>query len=216
MGLLALSACSKVPDHLLSEQKMQRVMHDMLLAESMINVDPQTYQTRQQRDELYQSVFRKYGITQAVYDSSLVWYGKNLDIYMKVYERVLADLGDEIVALGDVQAEAIASAANQDSVEIWPRRHFLTLAPRRAFNGTTFEVIPQSNYSSGSIFVLQLDAWGVTPHMRHFPEIRLCADQGDTTVVITEKIRRDGHHTFRLNTVPTKRVKRVFGYILDR
>ena len=37
--LMGLSACSKVPDGILSEKEMQQVLKDMLMAESMIGVD---------------------------------------------------------------------------------------------------------------------------------------------------------------------------------
>lgn len=103
MALLAttlLAACSKVPDGILSEKKMQGVLTDMLLAEAMVNVDYNTYKSDTMKLALYESVFRKHDITQAVYDSSLVWYGRNLDIYMEVYNRVLADLNKRINNLG--------------------------------------------------------------------------------------------------------------------
>ena len=43
--LLGLSACSKVPDGILPEKKMQQVLKDMLVAESMISVDYEHYKT---------------------------------------------------------------------------------------------------------------------------------------------------------------------------
>ena len=214
VALSGLFACSKVPDHLISEKQMQSVMRDMLMAEAMVNVDPGTYNQVAKREELFEAVFRKHGITQALYDSSLVWYGKNLDIYMQVYERVLDDLGDEILSLGDVQAEAVAASANQDAVESWPRRSYLTFSPQKGMSGSTFEIHPNSQYSSGSVFVLRLQLWGITPQMRPYPKIRLCADQGDTTVVMTTELRHDGPYRLQLNTVPTKRVRRVFGAVL--
>ena len=70
MALLAttlLAACSKVPDGILSEKKMQGVLTDMLLAEAMVNVDYNTYKSDTMKLALYESVFRKHDITQAVY-----------------------------------------------------------------------------------------------------------------------------------------------------
>lgn len=74
MALLAttlLAACSKVPDGILSEKKMQGVLTDMLLAEAMVNVDYNTYKSDTMKLALYESVFRKHDITQAVYDARL-------------------------------------------------------------------------------------------------------------------------------------------------
>ena len=65
MALLAttlLAACSKVPDGILSEKKMQGVLTDMLLAEAMVNVDYNTYKSDTMKLALYESVFRKHDI----------------------------------------------------------------------------------------------------------------------------------------------------------
>lgn len=210
--LFCLAACSKVPDGILSEKEMQRVVKDMMIAQSMTSGDSKSYPNNETKLALYEGVFRKYGITRAQYDSSLVWYGRNLDIYMKVYERVLADLDKDIKALGDVQADA-GPVSNRDSVNIWPRRPYLILHPEGLFNGVVFDSRPETSYSSGSIFALGMQVWGLPKGMRHLPEIRLSADQGDTTITVNERIGRDGYHEIWLKTLPTKRVKRVYGYI---
>lgn len=210
--LFCLLACSKVPDGILSEKEMQQVVKDMMLAQSMTSADYKAYPDNESKQALYEGVFRKYGITQAEYDSSLVWYGRNLDIYMKVYERVLADLDKEIKGLGDVQADA-APVSNRDSVNIWPRRPYLILYPEALFNGVLFDSRPETSYSSGSIFALGLRVWGIRKGMRALPEIRLSADQGDTIVTVNEQIKHDGYQEIWLKTIPTKRVKRVYGYI---
>lgn len=207
-----LAACSKVPDHLLSEKEMQRVMKDMLLAEAMIGIDHYAYKDNEAKEALYESVFRKHGITQAKYDSSLIWYGKNLDLYMKVYDRVLADLNRESSDLGDVQADAVP-VSNDDSVNVWPRRPFLVLQPHALLNGITFDIKPDTKYSSGSVFVMGMDIWGLNKKMKHFPEIRLCAVQGDTTVVVNNTVKSDGYHETMLRTVATKKIDRVYGFI---
>lgn len=208
----ALLSCGKTPDDVLSEKEMQKVMTDMLIAESMISLDYSAYNADSMKMALYESVFRKHGITQAVYDSSLVWYGRNLDTYMKIYDRVYADLDKQITALGDVQMNT-GMSSKEDSVDIWPRRPYLELYPKAVFNGVTFDIKPETSYASGSTFVLGMDVWGVNPKMRYVPEIRLSADQGDTTVVVNGKITRDGYYETVLKTLPTKRINRVFGYI---
>lgn len=211
LGTLLVS-CSKVPDGILSEKKMQAVQVDMQLAEAMISLNSKEFPDNAHKEALYRSIFRKYDITQAEYDSSLVWYGRHLDIYMKVYDRVLADLNKRQKALGDVQASA-APVSKQDSVDIWPRRTFLRLEPCALFNGVTFDVKPETNYSSGSSFVLGMNVWGIGKGMAYRPEIRISADQGDTIVTVNDKVLCDGYHETVLKTVPTKQVRRVYGYI---
>lgn len=207
-----VAGCSKVPDGILSEKQMQAVQVDMQLAQAMVNMNAKAFPDDARKEALYQSIFRKHRITQAVYDSSLVWYGRNLDIYMKVYERVLKDLDERQKALGDIQAKA-APASKQDSVDIWPRRKYLVLEPHALFNGTTFDIRPETNYPSGSSFVLGMDVWGLNKRMLFKPEVRISVEQEDTTLTINDKIERDGYHETVLQSIPTQKVKRVYGYI---
>lgn len=212
LAIVGLIACSKAPDGILNEKKMKDVMVDMYVAEGMISNDYQTFGDSIKKDALYQSVFRKHNITQAVYDSSLVWYAKNLDVLMKVYDLALDDINERVRALGDVQASA-APTSNQDSVNIWPRRDYLVLEPKALFNGVVFNIIPDKYYSSGSGFVLGMRVWGITDKMRFTPEVRISIDQGDTTIITNKKITREGYHQTIVKGLPTKQVRRVYGYI---
>lgn len=207
-----LFSCSKVPDGILSEKEMKAVLIDMQLAEAMISTDYNKYKDDAEKEALYQSVFRKHDIEQAVYDSSLMWYGRNLDVYMQVYDLVLAELNERQKALGDVQASA-APVSKQDSVDIWPRLTYLNFEPRALFNGVTIDIKPKTNYPSGSSFVLGMRVWGLNDKMKNRPEIRLSANQGDTIITVNDKILHDGYHETTLRTLPTKQVKSVYGFI---
>lgn len=207
-----LIACSNVPDGILPEKKMRDVMVDVYLAEALIETNRAVYPDTVRKAALFQSVFRKHNITEAMYDSSLVWYGMNMDIYMRVLDMTLADVNTRIRDMGDVQASA-APNTNQDSVNIWPRRDFLVLYPSALFNGVTFDIQPDRVYSSGSSFVLGMRIWGLTGKIRYNPEIRMAIDQNDTVLFVNKKITEDGYYETILRGLPTKQVKRVYGYI---
>ena len=97
----------------------------MQIAEAIINADQDTYRDDAKKLALYESVFNKYHITQAEYDSSLTWYAQNLDIYMRVYNLVSKDIEDRIHDLGDVERTEV-DTQKSDSVDIWSRRNYLT------------------------------------------------------------------------------------------
>jgi hypothetical protein len=192
---------------------MTDVLIDMQLAEQMINADFQDYPDSTRRAALFESVFRKHHITQATYDSSLVWYGRNMDMLIRIYDLALNAVSEQILAMGDVQASA-APTVNQDSINIWPRRDYLNLRPEAVFNGTVFDIKPDNEYLSGSIFVLSMHVWGITPQMTHTPNVRMAAELADTTLVVNEKITADGRYEIILRTPATKRTRRLYGYIL--
>ncbi|MDR1356636.1 MAG: DUF4296 domain-containing protein [Tannerellaceae bacterium] len=209
---VAMSSCSKTPKGILPEKKMKDVLVDIQLAENIINADYKTYPDSARKVALYESVFRKHNITQAVYDSSLVWYGRNLDLLMTVYDMALNDVEKELRDLGDVQASASFSD-DRDSSNIWPRRNYLTFQPEALFNGTTFDLRPEKEYLTGSVFILSMNVWGITQRMSHTPEIRFVAESQDTTLVINEKITQDGYKEITLQTPAVKRTGRIYGYI---
>ncbi|MDO4755780.1 MAG: DUF4296 domain-containing protein, partial [Parabacteroides sp.] len=87
------------------------------------------------------------------------------------------------------------------------------MEPQSIFNGVTFDIKPETNYSSGSSFVLGMQVWGITADMKYKPEIRISAVQGDTIVTVNDQILRDGYHETILKTIATRQIKRVYGYI---
>jgi hypothetical protein len=205
-------SCSKVPKGILPERKMKEVLIDMQLAENMISSNYAAYPDSARKGALYQAVFRKHGITQAVYDSSLVWYGMNLDLLISIYDLALNDINRQIRELGDIQAN-VSPSSGRDSSNIWPRRDYLVFRPDALFNGTLFDIKPEREYPAGSIFVLSTRVWGISPYMAHTPDIRIAAELPDTTLVINEKITHDGYREIILNTPATLRTRRVYGYI---
>ena len=211
-SLLTLPACNPVPSDILSQNEMRVVLTDMQIADCIIYGDRDEYKDHAKRLALYESVFRKHNITQAKYDSSLNWYAKNLDIYMRVYNLVSKDVDKRIADLGDVEKIEL-SAQKNDSINIWSRRNHLTFSPTENFNGTTFNINPKESYPSGSSFTLGMKIWGIQPNMKNKPEIRICADQGDTTIIVNDKISKDGYFQTTLQSIATKRVKRFYGFI---
>ncbi|MCC8172480.1 MAG: DUF4296 domain-containing protein [Parabacteroides sp.] len=213
-GLLLVfaAACSKAPSGILSERKMKDVLVDMQLAEAVIGTNYKEYADAGKKEALFRSVFKKHGITQAEYDSSLVWYGRNLDVYMKVYDVVLAELNQRKKELGDIQPDASPSS-NQDSVNVWNRFSYLTFLSDAPYNGVYFDFVPAGGYPAGSAFVLSFDVWGLHRGMTVAPEVRLSLEQPDTTVTEMRYITHDGLSELAVRGKATEKVKRVYGYI---
>lgn len=206
-------ACSKVPGGILSEREMKSVLMDMRLAEAMVETNYKDFGTIEKKEALYASVFKKHKITQAYYDSSLVWYGRNLDIYMRVNDAVQAELKKQKDALGNIQPDD-APALNRDSLNIWTRRDFLVLQKNTAGqNGVFFDFKPSGGYTSGSQFVMSMNVFGLNSTMSHYPVVYLNAQMADTIISAKRDITKDGFVELVVKGLATKKVQRVYGYI---
>ena len=209
---LIIISCNNKADGVLSEKRMQDVLLDIHIAEAFIDMDGRKYNNDSIKQVLFKSVFEKHNITQALYDSSLVWYAKDLETYLRLYDRVKADAEERLKALGDVQA-SIKPSSNGDSINIWPRRTSLILHPKALFNGVIFNVEPEVSFSSGSVFVLGMHVWGMDRNMKRYPEIRMSIVQGDSIIVVNDTIREDGYNQTIVRGIATQKVDKVFGHI---
>ncbi|MDP4239085.1 MAG: DUF4296 domain-containing protein [Bacteroidota bacterium] len=90
--MLLLSSCNGRPDGVLSQRKMANVLTEMHKTDATMNESGLTGSHYNTKAPYYKYIFKKYGITQAQFDSSLVWYTKNPREFSDIYDKVLANL----------------------------------------------------------------------------------------------------------------------------
>ncbi len=94
--LLLLNACqlaNELPENVLSQEKMVKVMVDMQLIEGALNQQQNAAADVFNLAQLYyDTLFAKYSINQTVIDSSLSYYGRRPEIFDKILEDVIISL----------------------------------------------------------------------------------------------------------------------------
>lgn len=88
-------ACSSRPEGVMSRKEMRLFLVDYHLLEGVLTA--QRIVEEDVKDNYYQALFEKHGITKADFDSSLVYYTKSPKTFERIYVRVTHDL-DEIKA----------------------------------------------------------------------------------------------------------------------
>ena len=73
---------------------MASLVADIHEADAIVTIERESYRTDSQKTALRDAVFARHGITEEQFDTSLVWYGHNLDIYSEVYEEAIDILKD--------------------------------------------------------------------------------------------------------------------------
>ena len=71
---------------------MRNVLYDLHRADGAIQTAGYNYSHDQEVAGYYKNVLDKHGITQAQFDTSLVWYTNNPQIFNKIYPKVVARL----------------------------------------------------------------------------------------------------------------------------
>ena len=89
MALAVAGGCVRRPKKVLSNSKMAAVVADMELAEAYIQSQPGgEYGNRNLKAGLTAGVLKRHGVTREEFDSTMNWYGRNIDEYYKLDDEV--------------------------------------------------------------------------------------------------------------------------------
>ena len=107
------------PKGILHSWEMREIMVDLHKTDALLQVAGLQYGHNDVADIYYAEVLEKHGVTQAQFDSSLVWYTAHPQLFDKIYPKVLAQL--------DAEREAFEAAHEQ---ELNARPTFRSFAPK--------------------------------------------------------------------------------------
>ncbi|MGL5786555.1 MAG: DUF4296 domain-containing protein [Bacteroidales bacterium] len=210
------SACKK-NKYLLSESKMENIIYDLYVGEAVIDNSPSNLRGEEYKRDLYLTVLTNNGVTEEQYDSSLVYYGQNVDDYYKIYDKVVARLEKD-----EAKYERLAAAEQNaqkslsgDSIDIWNgEKHFAVLP----FGHTQIiRTIPtDENFKAGDRFELNFNI-NIYPAklIVESPVLYLTISYSDATVQTTSvKLDREGVYKVNIEGEKDKPISRISCYIL--
>ena len=141
---LSLAGCSSRPEGVIEQSTMVDLMADMHKAEAVIDMNSSAFSNDSLKKAMRQSVMMKHGVTQAQFDTTLVWYGHHAKEYDEMYEDVLAKLNEEAQELSDVKGPVLREGLAQvkrypsagDSADVWSKRRVWVISNSGADENT--------------------------------------------------------------------------------
>lgn len=150
MGVIAFSLVScKVerPDTVLSDEKMEAILYDYHIAKAM--GEQVAYDESYKRVLYMESVYKKHGITEAQFDTSMVWFSRHPEVLRDIYEKVNKRLKTEKEKIDDL----IAKRDNKpkmskpgDSIDVWAWQRTYRLTGMPLNNRIQFDLPSDSNF----------------------------------------------------------------------
>ena len=162
-GACVLWACSSTPSGVLSKEKMAQLLADLYIAETVVDQSRGSYTTDSSKKVLKQSIFLRHNVTAEQVDTSLRWYGYNMDKYVEVHDRVIEILEKDIE---EAQANAGAGRGSDnglnatryvvdgDSVDVWPDIHWRRMSRMSPSDIMTFALTTDQHWERGDIYDL--------------------------------------------------------------
>ena len=158
--LVLLSACTpKVPSEYIQPDDMEDTLYDYFVSEGMAREENNNGgRVIEYRRELYfNAVLKKYDVTRAEFDSSLVYYYTRADRFVKIWKNVQDRLGEAAIEYGASAGEVetfTARSLTGDTANIWNGTISQVLVPYAPYNRLQYYIQADTAFRKGDSFML--------------------------------------------------------------
>ena len=213
--LFTVSACRSREKKHLSQGKMEEILYDYHVADAISGMDYDYKDTLRMR--VYkQAVLKKHGVSEADFDSSMVYYTRHADQLYKIYERLSKRFADEAIALGTSASEAnqyMTITNTGDTANIWTGDPSCVLTQHPGFNVYSFTLTADSTYKPGDRFVLSYDTKFIFQDgMRDAMALLSVTFENDSTASAMTRMYADNLYKVDISDTEKLGIKQVSGY----
>lgn len=150
----ALLGCKpKRPEGILSQRKIENVLFDYHMAQSMSDISALEEGTSdEQRYQLQEAVFRKHGISREIFDSSMNYYCSDLTKLNVIYKHLNKRMERQSLIYGSLsQSNDIYSSIGVvgDTANVWGGRPIMLLSSRQQENILSWSQACDSTWRAG-------------------------------------------------------------------
>ena len=157
MLMMVVGCKPQVPSEYIQPDDLEDILYEYHVAEAMARngnaMDADYNQTK-----YFLAVLEKHQVTEALFDSSLVYYYSHAEhlkeIYSDVYERLVNDAKKLGASVGDINRYSQYSETG-DTANIWRDETAMLLIPRPTKNRFDFVVKTDSTFKLGDSFMFQ-------------------------------------------------------------
>lgn len=154
-SLILLACAPSRPSGILDEDEMTDVLVDFHLAQGM--AEAQDGNSDITRYKYIQAVFRKHRITEAEFDSSMVYYSGRSEEFTHIYDNVVTRVRAQAERLGLEAAasqDRFASLTSEgDTANIWLGKDFACVIPNQVGCIYSFQMKADSTFRPGDSFL---------------------------------------------------------------
>lgn len=215
VGFLVLSFVScdeRKPENLIPVSKMENVLYDYHLLSAMrTTLGMDSTKASQTLEEIY----RKYGITQADFDTSMVYYLRHTDQMYDIYQRLSERIEGEAVAQGAEGGSIDFSVG--DTANIWRGATARIFSNNAPYNLMQFKVPVDTAFKAGDKLVLSFKTdFLYESGMRSGMAMLAVTLKNDSVVTRTISISNSMMQQIEITDTKRDGIKAVQGFFLQK
>lgn len=156
---LAFVGCKPgVPHQYIQPDEMEDILYDYHLADGMLASRPAGDKT-DQTVAYHAAVLKKHHVTQAEFDSSMVYYMRNAEVLHGIYEKLGERMQKEVRNLGGESSMVAGQyTAKGDTASIWNGSSFMVLSSKIPFNYHSFSIKVDTAFHAGDMLLLSFNS----------------------------------------------------------
>lgn len=217
-GLIFLITSCKpgIPSDILTPEELEEVLYDYHLAQGLAESSSDSVSYR--RYVYVQEVFRKHGITEAEFDSTMVWYSAHANYLNDIYKNLSLRYETEFKAMG--ATEGVSDNLNNlsavgDTANIWTEQSFIVMQPNWLDGKFKFVIEADSNIHRGDAFLWRYNARLVGDRNtgnEAYAALYIHFDN-DSVAAVTRRIYNKSRMELRIETDTMLTVRSISGFI---
>ena len=217
-GLIFLITSCKpgIPSDILTPEELEEVLYDYHLAQGLAESSSDSVSYR--RYVYVQEVFRKHGITEAEFDSTMVWYSAHANYLNDIYKNLSLRYETELKAMG--ATERVSDNLNNlsavgDTANIWTEQSFIVMQPNWLDGKFKFVIEADSNIHRGDAFLWRYNARLVGDRNtgnEAYAALYIHFDN-DSVAAVTRRIYNKSRMELRIETDTMLTVRSISGFI---
>lgn len=219
LNVLFWACAPSTPGGILDEDDMEDILVDYHLAQGMAEGHAQDIEVT--RYKYIQAVFRKHHVTEAEFDSSMVYYSGRSEEFAHIYNNVLTRVRVQAERMGleaTTTKDQFANLTNEgDTANIWLGKDFACIQPDAVHNTYSFQMQADTTFHPGDDFIWRFNSLFVanSPNNEAIALLNFYFE-GDTVVCVTDFVRSMNKNELRLSSsgrLDSLQLRSVAGYI---
>lgn len=201
-----------VPSKYIQPSELEDILYDYHIADGMAQLPGADSLSLM---SYRQAVFKKYDITKADFDSSMVYYMRHADLLHSVYQKLSDRMGIEAAGLGTASTNIALSTASGDTANVWNGDKSLALSTFKPANLHSFVLEADTAFHAGDRIMLNFDTQFIFQDgMRDGVAVLAVEFKNDS--IATQNVRMSSSSHFSMTIEDERRlgIKRVRGFFL--
>ncbi len=211
-------SCGKsIPGDVIQPEEMEDLLYDYHVAITMGN--DLSYENRYKSSLYKDYVFKKHGVTEAMFDSSMVWYTRHskelAEIYRKIEKRYEMS-ENQMRSQLNKRSKQIKVSLPGDSVDVWSDRNLYWLTTSPLTNKLVFDLKVDTTFHASDVLVMSADCNFLPSDKGGTSDIVMALNvvfNNDSTQATTKVIGKSGYYDLILRPDSGFDYKSVNGFI---